>query len=302
MRRTASRLAKTVAVVGGVAAVGAAILSPRRGDSYVDARWAKVRRHRYAHRGLFDNEAGVPENSLAAFRRARELGFGVELDVHLTADGRLVVMHDSDCWRMCGRHAVVEETDLSALRELRLLGTDERIPTLAEALRVFEYDAADGGTEPAPVIVEVKTLDDNADELIRLVMGELDRHCVTYCVESFDPRVLVWLRRYRPEVVRGQLSMDFRRGRAVAGPREMAATAMLGNAAARPDFMAYQFKGRDLVAPRLVRALGAKPVYWTIRSPQDLATCEAEGAVGIFEGFVPDSPVSGVGATPPDEG
>ena len=49
-----------------------------------------LRRYRYAHRGFHDKPQ-VPENSLAAFRRAIERGFGAELDVHLTKDGKLVV-------------------------------------------------------------------------------------------------------------------------------------------------------------------------------------------------------------------
>ena len=62
--------------------------------------WEKLEGFRYAHRGL--HGPGVPENSLAAFRRAAEAGYGAELDVHLTRDGRLVVIHDGDLERMCG--------------------------------------------------------------------------------------------------------------------------------------------------------------------------------------------------------
>ena len=46
-----------------------------------------------AHRGLHDNEHGIPENSMAAFQRAVDKGYGIELDVHLTADNQLVVFH-----------------------------------------------------------------------------------------------------------------------------------------------------------------------------------------------------------------
>lgn len=57
-----------------------------------------------AHRGLFDNHSEAPENSLAAFRKAVDQGFGIELDVQLTKDGKLVVFHDFDLKRMCGIH------------------------------------------------------------------------------------------------------------------------------------------------------------------------------------------------------
>ena len=56
----------------------------------------------YAHRGLFDNEGDVPENSLAAFKKAVDEGYGIELDVQLSKDKVPVVFHDAGLYRMCG--------------------------------------------------------------------------------------------------------------------------------------------------------------------------------------------------------
>ena len=56
----------------------------------------------YAHRGLHDGNHQVAENSLEAFRRAVEAGYGMELDVQLTADDQLVVFHDKSLKRVCG--------------------------------------------------------------------------------------------------------------------------------------------------------------------------------------------------------
>ena len=315
MRRATIALARTAAVACAGAVATAALVSPRKNDSYVDARWGKIRQHRFAHRGLHDRDLGIPENSVAAFRRARDLGFGVELDVHLTADGQLAVIHDASTRRMCGRALTVEKSTLQDLRELCLDGTDERIPTFDEVLSVFDADCADDA-EPLPLIVEVKTEGaawPRVAELCHKTMDALDCHCVSYCVESFDPRVLVWLRRHRPEVVRGQLSKDYvaatsaksaasaRTGEksvpahrqalasACTAARDAAATSMVANSLARPDFVAYKFADRATPAFRLVQALGAKPVFWTIKNPQDLAAAETEGGVAIFEGFVPDS-------------
>ena len=72
-----------------------ALLIPRR--NYPG--WEKLDGVRYAHRGLHDKDQGRPENSLAAFRLAAEKGFGAELDVHLMADGKLAVVHDSSLQR-----------------------------------------------------------------------------------------------------------------------------------------------------------------------------------------------------------
>ena len=156
MRKATTTLARTAAVACAGVVATAALVSPRKNDTYVDARWGKIRQHRFAHRGLHDRDLGIPENSLAAFRRARDLGFGVELDVHLTADGQLAVIHDANTRRMCGRALTVEKSTLQDLRELCLDGTDERIPTLDEALSVFDADCG-GDADPLPLIVEVKT-------------------------------------------------------------------------------------------------------------------------------------------------
>ena len=63
-----------------------------------------------AHRRYFDNEAGIPENSLPAFQRAIDNGYAIELDVQITADGTPVVFHDQDTERMCGRAGKITST------------------------------------------------------------------------------------------------------------------------------------------------------------------------------------------------
>ena len=144
--------------------------------------WDKLEGVRYAHRGWHDKPA-VPENSLPAFRRAAEAGYGAELDVHLTKDGRLAVVHDSDLQRVCGQSGIVEDLTAAELAAYRLEGTEETIPFLEEVLPLFE--------DKAPLVVEVKPSRGNHDVLTRTTMECLDRFRADYCVESFDPQVLV---------------------------------------------------------------------------------------------------------------
>lgn len=63
-----------------------------------------------------------------AFRRAVDKGYGIELDVHLTADNQLVVFHDDTLTRMCGMNKKISSFLYSDLMQLRLLGTEEGIP------------------------------------------------------------------------------------------------------------------------------------------------------------------------------
>ena len=111
-------------------------------------QWEELCRYRYAHRGLHSRKLGIPENSMAAFRKAREYGFGVELDVHLTRDGQLAVIHDKSLKRTAGMDVEVSQLTLQELQHCRLEGTQETIPSFEEVLKLFQ-----GGP---PLLVELK--------------------------------------------------------------------------------------------------------------------------------------------------
>ena len=177
------------------------LLLPRRNQP----GWEKLAGVRYAHRGLHDKALGIPENSLAAFRRAAEEGFGAELDVHLLADGELAVVHDSDLSRVCGKKVLIEDLTAADLKDYPLQGTEETIPLFREVLAVFE--------KKTPLIIELKVERGDAAALTDRVMEELAGWQGTYCIESFHPGALLWLKKRYPQVIRGQLSENFlRRG------------------------------------------------------------------------------------------
>ena len=256
----------------------AILLRARRGSESMRA----MRQFRYAHRGLYDKAAGIPENSLSAFSRAVAHGFGVELDVHLLRDGSLAVFHDSDIRRMTGRAGYLEDLSAEELGDYPLDGTGETIPQFCDVLALFE----DTGL---PIIVELKSFRDNYAALTERTMRELDKFRVVYCVESFDPRCVAWVRKHRPEVIRGQLSQNFLKDRGkLSLPMAFATTHLLSNIMVQPDFVAYRFKDRKKWAPRLCRRrYGAQRVYWTIRSKEELSIAESDGAIAIFEHFLP---------------
>ncbi len=255
------------------------LLIPRRGQP----GWEKLAGIRYAHRGLHDLSLGVPENSLAAFRRAAELDFGAELDVHLMADGELAVVHDSDLTRVCGKKVFIEDLTAADLKDFPLQGTGETIPLFREVLAVFE--------EKTPLIIELKVERDNAAALTDRVMEELALWRGTYCIESFHPGVLLCLKKRYPQVIRGQLSQNFLRGGEVGGlrlPARLMMTWLLSTFLTRPDFIAYNYHDRTCRSLRLMRGLyGVHEVGWTIRDRDVMERLESEGVTPIFEGFVP---------------
>ena len=243
--------------------------------------WALLKKYRYAHRGFHDKPQ-VPENSLAAFRRAIEHGFGAELDVHLTKDGQLVVFHDSDLKRCTGAEGILEDKTLAELRRLHLEGTDEPIPMFDEVLELFE--------NATPLIIELKTYAGNHEALTRTVCERLDSYKGDFCIESFDPRAIQDVRKLRPDIIRGQLSTDFRRDPSEA-PKGSAGllTDLKLDILSRPDFIAYNFADRDNnTFRRAVEKKGLVGVAWTIRTPEDLKEAERLGYIPIFEKFDPD--------------
>ena len=244
--------------------------------------WSKLEGRRYAHRGYHDKPA-IPENSLPAFRRAIQRGWGAELDVHLLKDGTLAVFHDSELRRCTGAEGVIEDLDRTALAALRLEGTEEPVPLFDEVLELFE--------EKAPLIIELKAHGGNHRALTEAVVRRLDRYKGDFCVESFDPRVLMDLRRLRPRILRGQLSMGFRKGdEGLPGWQSFMLRNLLMNFLTVPDFIAYRYSDRSSPALRRCRRCwGAREASWTLRSKEELLSAESDGAIPIFERFDPEA-------------
>ena len=234
----------------------------------------------YAHRGLHGN--GVPENSLEAFRLAVEAGYGSELDVHLLADGNLAVIHDSTLLRTTGEHGKIEELTVEQLQNYTLEGTAQTIPTFESVLAVYDGKA--------PLIVELKPVSDNHNELCARVCKALEGYNGTYCIESFDPRCVHWFRKHRPDVIRGQLTENFFLAKNSKFPWiiKFALKTQLLNFLILPDFVAYKFKDRVNFSNYLCRKLwGAQGVTWTLKTQKEYDTAIAEDWIPIFEGFLP---------------
>ena len=138
----------------------------------------KLLRFDYAHRGLHEKDLSVPENSLAAFRAAVRAGYGIEWDLQLTRDKKVVVHHDRSLKRVCGADISIGDLSYKQLKEYRLHKTNERIPLFSEALTVV------GGK--VPLIIELKSYDP-VDILCPLVWEILKDYKGEYCIESFDP-------------------------------------------------------------------------------------------------------------------
>ena len=242
--------------------------------------WKKFEGFAYAHRGLHTQT--IPENSMKAFARAKAGGYGIELDIHLLKDGNLAVFHDSDLKRMTGREGNIESLTTQELEQYFLGQTMYTIPTFSQFLQLI-----DGSV---PIIVELKSANGNHKALCEAARKALKHYRGAYCIESFDPMCVFWLRKNWPEVIRGQLLQNYFHTKNPKLPwiAKAALVWQFMNFLLYPDFVAYRFPDRKNIANFLVRKLwGARGVVWTIKTQEDFDTATREGYLSIFEGFMP---------------
>lgn len=257
------RLIALSAVAAATGAYLGAICPRMKERPHIAAFKGKV----FAHRGMFGGEN--PENSLGAFAKAVENGYGIELDVQVSADGEPIVFHDYNLLRMYGENKTVDSLTAEELKEYG-------IPTLREALEIIDGKV--------PVIVELKG--ESADVSVAPITAEvLDEYVGEYCVESFNPRIVKWFKDCRPDVIRGQLSGSHLMEGKKSIKFFMLENLML-NFISRPDFIAYDHKSRAKISLALCRKLFNIPVIaWTIRTSEEWSKCADKFDSYICEGL-----------------
>ena len=233
----------------------------------------------YAHRGLHDENKA--ENSMSAFKAAKEMGFGIELDVRLSKDGELVVFHDATLDRVVGREGKVIDFTAEELSGMSLSGTADGIPTLRQVL-----DLIDGAV---PLLIEIKMGSGEsgiAEKFIEVIEGYKGE----FIVESFHPIALRIVKRARPDILRGILSYEYMKDDRYKGKLIFRLSQNLElNFLTRPDFISYDHNGYNVPKMKLVHRLFKTPlIAWTVRSQEEENAAREHGfdAV-IFENYIP---------------
>lgn len=233
----------------------------------------------YAHRGLHDNEADSPENSMNAFEKAVKAGYGIEMDVQLSKDLVPVVFHDFTLERACGQPGRVCDYTYEELKEFRLFHSKERIPRFEDVLSFV--------AGRVPLIVEIKMEWMNL-AVCPIVDRLLQEYKGIYCVESFHPAVLLWYRRYRNDVIRGQLSDGFIKSGEYKGLIYWMMQNLMLNWMTKPDFIAYNHIYASNISRRLCHHLYKNTAAaWTIQSQKELDAAQNEFEIFIFDSFIP---------------
>ncbi|MDD7280555.1 glycerophosphodiester phosphodiesterase family protein [Floccifex sp.] len=242
-------------------------------------KWENLESYDYAHRGLFDNKTNYPENSLPAFHRAVEHGFGIELDVQMTTDGKLVVFHDASLKRMCHVDCQLFEMSYDECQKYSLKKSNEKIPLFDDVLDVINGKV--------PLIIEIKA-EGKPIETVKKVCERMDQYSGDYVIESFHPGVVLWLRKNRNDIIRGQLSENHYQNEKMNKPLAFVLTNFLLNGFTRPDFIAFDVRCSSFFSYRLMNKLYKfKRVAWTIKSQEQYNESKVNYECMIFDSFIP---------------
>ena len=230
---------------------------------------------------LHDGNKNIPENSIKAFQHAVDHGFAIELDVLLTKEGIPVVHHDYTTKRSMPVERHINAMTLDEIKEQGIFGTEERIPTLEEVLELVDGKV--------PILVELKgeTKGDDVAEQTALI---LDHYQGEYVIQSFNPMLVGWFKKNRPQVARGLLSTAYFKD-SLKQPFvvKFLLSWMLLNVLARPHFINFNCEYPKNGMFRWMKAVYKLPATgWTFRDPETVKRLENDFSHFTFEGFLPE--------------
>ncbi|MGI6721247.1 MAG: glycerophosphodiester phosphodiesterase family protein [Anaerovoracaceae bacterium] len=228
-----------------------------------------------AHRGLHDREA--PENSMGAFRKAVEADYPMELDVHISRDGELFIMHDGNIRRMTGVDRKCRDLFSEDLDKYRLSGTEYTIPRLKDVLEMV--------AGRVPVLIEIKN-GNRVGRLERVLHEMLQNYPGLVAIESFDPFAIYYMKKLSADYCIGQLSEKFRSNRLPRIVKWGLSTCKM-NFLTQPDFIAYDISELPLDFLRRQRKNGIALLGWTVKDRVDEEFAIKQCDNYIFENIRP---------------
>ncbi len=246
-----------------------------------DIDWANL--HPIAHRGLHDRDRGIIENTRSAVQAAIDAGYGIEVDLQLSADSRAMVFHDAALERLTLASGNLIEYTAKELQNIDFAQTPDRIMTLEELL-----DLVAGNV---PLFLEIKSRWGHVGALEEAVANALATYSGPAAIMSFDPESVAYFRHNAPHVTRGIVAGGFHDTNAkmrFSFLRRFSLRHLLHWTRTKPEFVAYNVKYLNYPAPRIARRLfNISLLAWTVRNEDDLNQVNLFGAIPIFEGMRP---------------
>ncbi|MCA1366028.1 glycerophosphodiester phosphodiesterase [Bradyrhizobium sp. BRP14] len=233
-----------------------------------DISWLKAQP--IAHRGYHDMNREVWENTLSAFSRAAEAGFAIECDLQFTADSVPVVFHDHDLERLCGIKGDVREKTAAELGLLSIGGTKDKVPTLAQMLRLVNGRV--------PIVLELKGRKGDDEGFAAAVLDVLEDYEGRVALMSFDHWLLKDLKTVDAPYPLG-LTADGAKPETFFVHEEAMQLGL--------DFISYFYGHLPNSFISKERALGRTIITWTVRDKAAQEHTFANADQMTFEGFDP---------------
>jgi glycerophosphoryl diester phosphodiesterase len=232
-----------------------------------------MRTNYFAHRGLHDKTH--PENTMAAFQRAVQKGFDIELDVTYTKDNQIVVFHDNNLKRLCRVEGNIQDKTFDEIKSLPILQTGETIPLLSDVLQTLPQETY--------YLIELKSVT-RYKSFVQSFIKLIDEFPITYAIHSFDPRIVYQFKKQSPHIIRGQISSSFPEKK---GFLYKLSKHLFYNLFTKPDFVNYRFE--DLPRKQLdrLKQKGMMILSYTAKNQKGLDFVRKRYDNAVFEGFIP---------------
>jgi glycerophosphoryl diester phosphodiesterase len=217
-----------------------------------------------AHRGA---KAYCPENTLAAFQKAITMNAdGIELDVHLSSDGEIMVLHDETIDRLTGGSGFVKDMTLQQLKNFRISGTEE-IPTLSEVLDLVNKKCL------VNIELKVEAAFGPVTKLIEKYVGEKGWNYKQFLVSSFNWNALQEIRDQNPKIPLGVLA---------ATDLELA---LSFSEFIKAETLHPHFHLLTIENVIKIQSKGIQVFSWTINEPEDIQKIKSYNVNGIITDF-----------------
>jgi glycerophosphoryl diester phosphodiesterase len=240
-----------------------------------DLTWLKT--HDIAHRGLYQKDQSIPENSLAAFKCAINMGYSIELDVNVLKDGTVLSFHDSDLKRICGINKLLSDLVFDDIKDLNLFSTKEKIPTFKEVLQLVNGKV--------PLLIELKPKG-NVTLLCESLMKDLIDYPGLYAIFSFHPKVQYWFKKHHPDVIRGQIAEFFKHEKMNPIIRYLLKS-MFFNRFTKPDFISYGISDMPNKYLDSYMKKNMTVISYAAKTQSELDFVRSRYHNAVFEHFIP---------------
>lgn len=223
-----------------------------------------------AHRGLHNELYG--ENSMGAYKNAIANGYPIEMDVQLSKDGVALCFHDDSLERVCGKKAYINDLTHEEIKELKILNTQEQIPTFEDFLKEVNGQV--------PLMIEIKQQRSKEYDIAKKVVDALKDYKGEFVVQSFDPFIMQRVKKYEPHILRGQLGGVPERGN-LSWVKYTVVKKLTFNFLSKPDYINYYLNHMPINKK-------TPTVCWTVRTEEDLALARKLNVNFVFESVNPD--------------